>query len=192
MAVESWTASADGVRVVTSDGVVEAGTPVFSPGRQAPQLLGDLGVELDDTPRVLHWFAPAAPADRLPVWIWEREDGTSPYGVPDVGTGPKVAVHHSTVRPAGDWTAADVAELVAPLLRLGPPRRSVPCRYVMTPDEHAVVGHHPGSDRVVVACGFSGHGFKLTPVLGELLADLALDGTTSRDLSLFAPSRPRG
>ena len=192
VAVESWTADEGGVRVVTSDGVVEAGTAVIAPGREAPQLLGSVGVPLDDSPRVLHWFEPATPGERLPVWIWERDDGTSPYGVPDVGSGPKVAVHHSTVRPAGDWTAEEVVDLVAPLLRLGRPRRSVPCRYVMTPDEHAVVGRHPQAERVVVACGFSGHGFKLTPVLGELLADLALDGATPWDLALFDPARPRG
>jgi sarcosine oxidase len=40
-----------------------------------------------------------------------------------------------------------------------------------------------------VACGFSGHGFKLTPVLGEALADLAVDGETRHDLALFDPGR---
>jgi sarcosine oxidase len=192
IAVERWTAGPDGVRVETSDGVVEADALVVAPGREAPQLLGDLPVRFDDQPRVQHWYAPR-PADRdLPVWIWERDDGTSPYGVPDVGQGPKVAVHHSAVRPPGDWSADEVRELVAPLLPgLGEPVRSAPCRYVMTPDEHAAVGRHPDSDRVVVAAGFSGHGFKLTPVLGELLADLALDGSTGWDLGLFDPQRAR-
>ena len=42
---------------------------------------------------------------------------------------------------------------------------------------------------MLVACGLSGHGFKLTPVLGEVLADLASTGATSHDLSLFDPQR---
>ena len=127
----------------------------------------------------------------LPVWIWERPDGTTPYGVPDVGTGVKSSVHHSTVRSAGTWTGEEVADLLAPLLPgLGDRLlRSVPCTYTLTPDEHFVVGRHPVHDHVLVACGFSGHGFKLTPVLGEALAQLAVDGATSHDLALFAPGR---
>lgn len=97
-AVLGWDAGEDGVGVRTADGVVEAGTLVVAPGREAPVLLGDLGVPLDDQPRVLHWFDPVGPADRLPVWIWERPDGTSPYGVPDVGSGPKVSC---TTAPSG-------------------------------------------------------------------------------------------
>jgi sarcosine oxidase len=41
-----------------------------------------------------------------------------------------------------------------------------------------------------VACGFSGHGFKFVPVVGEILADLALDGTTEHPIGLFDPRRP--
>jgi glycine/D-amino acid oxidase-like deaminating enzyme len=84
-----------------------------------------------------------------------------------------------------------VAELLRPLLPgLGrSPLRTVPCTYTLTPDEHFVVGRHLAHDRVLIACGFSGHGFKLTPVLGEALADLAVDGTTAHDLALFDPAR---
>jgi sarcosine oxidase len=108
-----------------------------------------------------------------------------------VGTGVKASVHHCTSRPAANWTGAEVAGLLAPLLpRLGSRiLRSVPCTYTLTPDEHFVVGRHPQVDGVLVACGFSGHGFKLTPVLGEVLADLALDGATSYDVALFDPGR---
>ena len=63
------------------------------------------------------------------------------------------------------------------------------CTCTLTPDQHAVVGRHPTAAGVVVACGFSGHGFKLTPVLGEVLADLVVDGTTPYDLSLLDPLR---
>jgi sarcosine oxidase len=142
----------------------------------------------------MHWFAPTSrdfTADRFPVWIWERPDGSTPYGVPDVGSGVKASVHHSTLRPANGWSGADVAAMLAPLLPGLGHRvlRSVACSYTLTPDEHYVVGRHPGHDRVLVACGLSGHGFKLTPVLGEALADLAVDGVTSYDLGLFDPQR---
>jgi len=50
------------------------------------------------------------------------------------------------------------------------------CLYTMSPDEHFVVDLHPRHPRVAFAAGLSGHGFKFTSVLGEALADLALDG----------------
>ena len=60
----------------------------------------------------------------------------------------------------------------------------------MTPDEHFVIGALPGTDgRVAVAAGFSGHGFKFTPLVGEVLADLAIDGATAAPIDLFAPTR---
>ena len=192
--VTSWSATADGVRVTTERATYEAGALVLAPGRWAPELLPGLPVPLRVEHRTMRWFAGTAGAfapDRFPVWIWERADGTAPYGVPDMGTGVKASVHHSTVRPADTWTGDEVAALLAPLLPgLGRTvLREVDCTYTLTPDEHAVVGRHPEHERVLVACGFSGHGFKLTPVLGEALADLALDGATRHDLGLLDPLR---
>lgn len=63
------------------------------------------------------------------------------------------------------------------------------CLYTKTPDEHFILDTHPAFDHVVVAGGFSGHGFKFGPVLGEILADLALEGRSSFDLSLFGLNR---
>jgi sarcosine oxidase len=186
--VLSWSETAEGVRVVTAAATYDAGALVLAPGRWAPGLLPELPVALRVEARTMHWFD--GPRERFPVWIWERPDGTTPYGAPDVGSGLKAAVHHSALRPAGAWTADEVRTLLAPLLPgLTEHLRSVDCTYTLTPDEHAVVGRHPGHERVLVACGFSGHGFKLTPVLGEALAGLALDGATPHDLALLAPGR---
>ncbi len=192
--VETWEATADSVRVTTAQGTYEAGALVLAPGRWAVDLLPDVPVPLRVEERQVHFFPGAAGAFdpwQFPVWIWERPDGTVPYGFPDLGTGVKASVHHSRLRPAGDWTGEEVAALLRPLLPgLGSaPLRTVPCTYTLTPDEHFVVGRHLAHDRVLVACGFSGHGFKLTPVLGEALADLAVDGATSYDLTLFDPAR---
>lgn len=200
--VLSWTASPSGVRVVTSESAYEAGALVLAPGRWAPELLAGLGLTLRVEPRVMHWFDPPGGAaafapDRFPVWIWERDDGTAPYGVPAVAGphgGVKAAVHHSPVRAPADWTPEQLGELLAPLLPgLGTSVvRSADCTYTLTPSEDPFVGRHPQHDRVLVACGFSGHGFKLTPVLGEVLADLAVDGSTSYDLAFLAADRPGG
>ena len=193
----SWTAGPAGARVHTPTRSYDVGALVVAPGRWAPALLPGLPVPLTVEGRTMHWFDPPGGASAfadLPVWIWQRPDGTTAYGAPAVAGprgGVKAAVHHSTSRPADDWPAADVAALLAPLLPgLGDRLlRSVDCTYTLTPQQHPVVGRHPAHPQVVVACGFSGHGFKLTPVLGEVLADLALDGTTAYDLSLFDPLR---
>ncbi len=194
--VTGWTARADGVRVDTTRGVVDAGALVLAPGRWAPELVR-LDLPLVVERRVQHWFAPPEVDDfrtgRLPVWIWDRADGTSMYGAPapDGGVDVKAAVHFCGDRPADQW---DVDELAAALGELFPGlgrrhTREAECWYTLTPDEDFVVGPHPESDRVLVACGFSGHGFKFTPVLGEVLADLATSGTTPFDLSTFDPAR---
>ena len=59
--------------------------------------------------------------------------------------------------------------------------------YSMSPDEHFIVGRR---SNVVFAAGFSGHGFKFAPVVGSVLADLALDGRTAEPIELFSPDRP--
>jgi glycine/D-amino acid oxidase-like deaminating enzyme len=73
----------------------------------------------------------------------------------------------------------------------GPVVQAKTCLYSVTPDEHFVVGPHPDHPQVIVACGFSGHGFKFVPVIGEILADLAVDGRTDHGISLFDPARFR-
>jgi sarcosine oxidase len=196
-AVTGWTVSDHGVRVTTTRGCYDAGALVLAPGRWTADLLGGLDLPLRVERRVQHWFAPASPDDfrpgRLPVWIWDRDDGTSLYGTPaQPGTGEvKAAVHFSTAPAADAWTVEEIGETLAQLLP-GLGRRHVreaECWYTLTPDQYFVVGPHPAAPRVLLACGFSGHGFKFTPVIGEALADLVADGATRHDLSAFDPSR---
>jgi sarcosine oxidase len=59
----------------------------------------------------------------------------------------------------------------------------------MTPDEHFVIGLHPAHAEVAIAGGFSGHGFKFAPVVGEMLANLVERGEAGHDARLFAPGR---
>ena len=84
-----------------------------------------------------------------------------------------------------------VAELIRPLLPSLPGTllRAIACLYTTTPDHHFVIGRHPEHENVAIACGFSGHGFKFVPVVGEILADLALEGSTQHPIGLFDPTR---
>ncbi|MBC5828426.1 MAG: FAD-dependent oxidoreductase, partial [Candidatus Eremiobacteraeota bacterium] len=62
------------------------------------------------------------------------------------------------------------------------------CRYAVTPDEHFVIGPHPDYANVILAGGFSGHGFKFCPVIGEIVANL-LAGADPGPVDMFSPKR---
>ena len=59
----------------------------------------------------------------------------------------------------------------------------------MTPDKHFIIDQHPEHQHVVFGAGFSGHGFKFSTLIGQILADLTLSGSTPHDISLFKLSR---
>ena len=63
------------------------------------------------------------------------------------------------------------------------------CLYTVTPDHDFIIDRMPGAPNVIVASPCSGHGFKFAPVIGEVLAGLAMDGRTPHDISRFALTR---
>jgi len=69
------------------------------------------------------------------------------------------------------------------------PVRAVVCADGYTADETGLLGPVPGMDGVVVAVGFSGHGFKMASSLGAVAADLLADGHTGTDVSFMNPAR---
>jgi len=64
------------------------------------------------------------------------------------------------------------------------------CLYANSEDENFIIDHLPGHDEdVTIACGFSGHGFKFVSVVGEILADLAMNGKTSLPVEFLSLKR---
>jgi sarcosine oxidase len=202
-----WAADGDGVRVTTAAGTYTADRLVICPGAWAPDLLADLGVPLTVERQVMYWFQPHGGVgpftpDRQPVWIHGAED-LQLYGFPAID-GPAGGVKAAFFRRGEVCTpetidrevrreeAAFIALQLRALLPTMPDRllAAVACMYTTTPDQHFVIGTHPKHERVTVACGFSGHGFKFVPVVGEILADLALTGATQHPIALFDPRRP--
>jgi sarcosine oxidase len=206
-AVRGWEVTGGGVEVRTAGGPVVARHLVVCAGAWSGPLLEAVALPLVVERHVVHWFAPRggpAPfaAGRHPAYLWEYADGAEFYGFPVLAgdSGAKVAFYHYG-RPAdpdhldrvvtpeeADPLRAELADRIPDL-----PGRWLSgsaCMYTVTPDHHFVIGGLPGAgERVTVAAGFSGHGFKFVPVVGEVLADLATTGTTALDLSLFDPSR---
>ncbi|CAG5104004.1 Oidioi.mRNA.OKI2018_I69.chr1.g1040.t1.cds [Oikopleura dioica] len=64
-----------------------------------------------------------------------------------------------------------------------------PCMYTNTPDNDFILDVHPTMKNVVIGAGFSGHGFKMSPETGEILADLALEKEPAYDMSFFSLDR---
>jgi sarcosine oxidase len=207
--VRAWSAAASGdrVQVRTDRGVYEAGRLVITPGPWAPTLLAELALPLRVERHVLFWFDPAAGVSafappQFPVYIWERRDGIHVYGFPHQPGPPggvKVAFFHAgqpcTPETIERAVSADEAEAMRACLRnylpglVGPLLHATTCMYTKTPDGHFIVARHPRHASVVIGSPCSGHGFKFVPVIGEILADLAISGTTRHPIRLFDPAR---
>ncbi|XP_045840491.1 peroxisomal sarcosine oxidase isoform X2 [Meles meles] len=78
---------------------------------------------------------------------------------------------------------------LAPHHIYGLPSGEYPGLMKNTPDEHFVLDRHPKYDNIVIGAGFSGHGFKLSPVVGKILYELSMKLTPSYDLTPFRMSR---
>lgn len=162
-----------------------------------------IGIPLVVERRVQHWFAPArtgcGPDDFPTFFICRNEQPSLLYGFPDVGDGVKAAFHTfgAVTHPdALDRTVhpADIEPVRTALAAWIPGaaqsyRSGKVCMYTLTPDEHFVLGSHPCDSRIVLAGGFSGHGFKFASVVGEVVADLLVDGGTSHDIAFLSPQR---
>ncbi len=193
-----------GVRVATRSGAVDAGCAIVAAGPWVKSVLPALPAPIRVTRQVLGWFEPREPAlfapGRFPVFLLQNADGLF-YGFPDDGArGVKVAKHHhadETVDPdrcdraVSAVDEAMIRAVLAAHLPAADGRRlaATTCLYTMTPDGDFILDRLPGCEAIIVASPCSGHGFKFAPVVGEVLADLALAGSTSHDISRFAFAR---
>ncbi len=207
--VLSWDASGEGVWVETPTASYEAERLVISPGAWAPRLLVDLGLPLEVERQIMYWFEPTSGLepfrpDRFPIFIWEPDDGNMFYGFPvqdddrciktaffragGLPTTPET-IDREVRREEIDFIRAYLAEYVPDLAGRCLDARA--CMYTNTPDLHFVISAHPDHPQVTIACGFSGHGYKFCSVVGEILADLATEGSTRHPIDLFSPARLR-
>jgi monomeric sarcosine oxidase len=200
--VKSWNATATETQVHLENESIAASSLIITAGAWAGDLLHSLGLPLKVKRKVIAWFDPLVPdlfaAGRIPIFAF-ADDWT--YGFPSLpGMGVKMAIHaggsylpnaDSLIAPAGpddlDPLAATAAKYLPKLgCRL---LRATTCLYTMTPDDDFIVDHHPEFKNVVFAAGFSGHGFKFAPVIGEALCDLASEGKTSMPIGFLALDR---
>ncbi|MBE7246644.1 MAG: N-methyl-L-tryptophan oxidase [Actinomycetospora chiangmaiensis] len=191
------------VTLDTDRGPVEAGRVVVATGPWIGAFAPELAPHLTLTRQVLGWFAPPDPAavapEHFPVFALDAAEDTW-YGFPDFcGTGVKAASHRmgrvlaqaDELRQDGD--DGDAAQIRAGLRVVpgadGPLTRLRTCLYTRAPDEFFVIDRAAADPRIVLASPCSGHGFKFASVIGDILADLALEGRTGHDIARFGLGR---
>jgi len=195
-----------GVKISTSEGEIVARRAVITAGPWLPTLLPGLDQPLRVTRQVLGWLSPPAPdnfgSERFPVFLFQSPLGIH-YGFPIHGpAGLKLAKHRhhdESVDPttydrtisARDRAAIlDFRDAYLPSAT-GPLVKEQTCLYTMTPDGDFILDRLPEAPQIVIASPCSGHGFKFAPVIGEIVADLVIDGKTSRDIARFSAARFR-
>lgn len=192
--VEGWQVSPSGtIGVRTSGARYEAERLILAPGSWASSLFNIDWLPLDLEAQQLHWFLPKGGAaafapDRFPIYIWDLGEGVQFYGFPAEEDGRvKVAFFRSKV--TGENAIREALRPALPSLADGTLVGTVTCRYTLTPDHHFVIGLHPDWPTVTIASPCSGHGYKFASVIGEILADLAIEGATRHPIGLFDPRR---
>lgn len=203
--VTGWRVEGDGIIVETEAARYQAGKLVIAAGAWSAGLLADLGIRLKVRRKHLHWYRtddPRYAADNgCPCFFFDTPKGMF-YGFPEIaGGGVKVAEHTGGVdgvdpltddKSVDDHDRARVEDFIAsylPGVSTTPVRHAV-CYYTLSPDEHFIVDRHPRHPEVAFVAGLSGHGFKFTSVLGEILAELTLDGATQQPVGFLGLDRP--
>ncbi len=200
----SWGADGSGVIVKTAHREIHAQTLIICAGPWAREILDEINIPLTIRRKVQTWLRPTQSKDRagsLPAFFFDMGWGTF-YGIPALDDlGIKLAEHgggevvedpdevRRKVHKDDTATVERMAAEVLPGFGLQESHVSV-CMYTMTPDEHFIIDRHPTHENVIIAAGFSGHGYKFAPVIGETLAQLALNGATDHPIEFLKLDRP--
>jgi sarcosine oxidase len=198
-----WHSSPVAASVQTAGEEIRAARLVITAGPWAGQLLKEVNTPLTVMRQVGLWFETRNTEnfqpERFPVFMADLPGGCY-YGIPATdGHGLKIARHYGAAELAGPAEIrreilAEDELAVRDFIRQHLPEANGPlvgasvCIYTLTPDRHFVIDRDPAHANVAVACGFSGHGFKFAPVVGELLADL-VDERRAHGPDLFRASR---
>lgn len=200
------------VEVRTKQALYRAKKLILTAGAYTNQLIPEFSGHLTITRQLLAWVKPKNPKlftyGRLPCWvIADKEYPGIIYGFPSLsvdefeGSGLVKIGHHAPgekISPENlhDYDPEIEKQKLAKMMtkyfgdNLGEIVSLSECMYTNTPDEHFVIDYLPGSGkRIVFASGFSGHGFKFTPVIGDVLANLSLKGETDYPIDFLSISR---
>jgi sarcosine oxidase len=210
--VLNWRLDNDRVLVETNSGTFSCSKLVITAGAWSGKMIAGIDKHLNVTRQVLLWVKASDPSrftgEHFPCWMMMEpgKDGVF-YGFPVHPDHPgaiKLAYHHPAEKTDPDHvnrqvTPEDVQHL-SDFLKTYLPSvsgggqitidQTKVCLYSNSPDEHFVIDNLPGmEEHVCVAWGFSGHGFKFVPVVGEIMADLAMYNKSSLPVGFLNASR---
>ena len=205
VSMRAWEPVSGRVSIYLDDGPpLSARVLILSLGPWFKETMEALGAPLRIQRNVQAWFSPgdsSYKAGEFPAFLLDRAGLPAPlYGFPDFGNGVKAAFHGF-----GEITTAnrlnrevdfgrDVAPIAAAMEEWMPGatanfREAKPCMYSLTTDGNFVIDRHPQHDNVILCGGFSGHGFKFAPVIGEIAADLAIEGKSRHRIDFLSLRR---
>jgi sarcosine oxidase len=210
--VIDWEKQNDEVIVKTAKQIYRSKKLVITAGVWAGKMIPGLKDKIKVTRQFVAWIKPKHPdrflMNNFPCWMIADENLPGCYYgfpmLPSEKFGPpkglKLAHHHAATPTDADavnreTTKEDIDNLIYCLDKYLPGTfddllHSKVCLYANSPDENFIIDHLPGYDEAVsIACGFSGHGFKFVSVVGEMLADLSLDGKTDLPIGFLSAKR---
>lgn len=206
--VEAWRADDAGVFVTTDRASYRAERLVLCAGAWTGPLLSQLeglDVSLRVSRQVMGWVSTRTPdafsLGTLPVWAIEHDDDIVHYGFPIGADSPGMKLANllrnspctadSIDRTITEEDKRDLLDMLERFMpeAAGPFLDLRACLYTNSADSHFIVDTAPGSPRVVIACGFSGHGFKFASVMGRILSDLALDNRCDLPIEFLSLDR---
>ncbi len=196
------------VTVRTENDTFTGDNLLLSAGAWTGRMLGELGLhlKLQPTRRTIAWFAADEAlysSKNFPGFIGRSKEG-SYYGFPSIdGTGVKIGRYNGDAEDddepenmkkefgAFEKDEEDLRDFLDEYMKgaNGEVNRGVTCIFTNTPDEDFIIDRHPGYENIYVAGGFSGHGFKYVPVIGEIFTQLITEGSTGHDISKFSITR---
>lgn len=202
--VTRWRVERNRVIVETDRATYKARKLVITAGPWARTLVPMLKPLAVPERQVLLWAQPRRPElfsiDAFPIFNMETPEGRF-YGFP-IHSVPGFKIgkyHHRHERVNPDTMdrechAEDEAVLRDGIRKYfpdadGPTMAMKTCLFTNSPDEHFILDLHPQHPQVAIAAGFSGHGFKFCSVVGEIMADLALEGRTRLGVEMFRVGR---
>jgi sarcosine oxidase len=196
----SWRNKDKKIEVIHGDQVYTAQKLIVCAGPWTGKFLEPTGFTLPLSVKraAMFWFNKGMVNANIPVFFQHFNQGPWIYGFPNIGKVIKVAFHNvftdcdpDTVdREIHEDEVKSISGYAKELLpKLGAYSRAKTCMYTMTPDENFILGTLQGENsNVFLACGFSGHGFKFAPVVGEIASNF-VEGKKQHDIEFLSPYR---
>ncbi|MCH2693732.1 MAG: N-methyl-L-tryptophan oxidase [Acidobacteriia bacterium] len=201
-----WTSNKGDIFIDTNQEKISAKKVLVTAGALTSKILASLDLPLVIRRQVLAWVKPYRSElfspDCLPIFAFAPRGF---YGFPNMGGGGVKIAHHERGDPLLGYPVkvppvdekdlnsliSDVSKFIPSLINpdqdpLKQIVRAKTCLYVMTPDGHCIIDRDPHNDEIIFATGFSGHGFKFSPVIAEALADLVTTEVTSLPIDFLS------